>query len=145
MRRFLILMAGLALAAAACGSDSDDEAAEGDAVRTVEVTMRDIDFDPALVPVKKGETVRFVFANEGEIVHDAFLGDTAAQEAHEREMRAADGGEHGHDEEGGDEIVVEPGERGELVYTFDEPGELIIGCHEPGHYEAGMRITVAVS
>lgn len=42
-------------------------------------------------------------------------------------------------------VEVRPGETGELTVTFDKPGDVVIGCHQPGHYEAGMRATVAVS
>lgn len=142
MRRILILVAGLAAVAAACGDDADT--AGGAETRTVEVQMRDIDFDPASIAVERGETVRFVFVNTGKLPHDAFIGDAAAQAEHEQEMRDQEEGGHGHGDDG-DALVVEPGERGELVHTFDEAGELIVGCHEPGHYDARMRIAVSVT
>lgn len=151
MRRILALVAALTLLGGACGGGSDDEgggAAAGDGARTVEITMRDIAFDPAELTVARGEEVRFVFENEGKLVHDAFIGDEAAQEEHEREAREADasggGGGHGHDEGAGSGITVDPGKRGELTHRFDQAGEVFIGCHEPGHYPA-MRITVSVS
>jgi uncharacterized cupredoxin-like copper-binding protein len=53
------------------------------------------------------------------------------------------GGADSEDAEGG--ITVEPGERGELTYTFQAGDELLIGCHEPGHYAGGMKITIDVS
>lgn len=142
------------LVLAACGDDDD---ASGDAgPRTVEIDMVDIAFEPDSVDVEVGETVRFVFTNKGDVVHDAFIGDEAAQEAHEAEMHEAeedmngdmdDEGAHEDDDgmHGEDGISVEPGETGEITYTFDEPGEILIGCHEPGHYDAGMIVTVNVS
>jgi uncharacterized cupredoxin-like copper-binding protein len=152
MRRILAVVAALATVAGACGGGSDDEGdtgAAGDGTRTVEITMRDIAYDPTELTVRKGEEVRFVFVNDGKLVHDAFLGDEAAQDEHEKEMREADaaGGEggHGHDDmaaAGG--ISVDPGKRGELTHRFDSAGELFIGCHEPGHYPQ-MRITVTVA
>lgn len=145
MRRLLVFVGALAVSAAACGSDGDaGDGAADRATRTVQVEMRDIDFDPASVAVQRGETVRFVFTNVGSLVHDAFLGDAAAQEEHERASREGDGGHDEHGDSGGDAITVDPGESGELVHTFDEAGEMVIGCHEPGHYEAGMRIRVSV-
>lgn len=144
MRPMAALLASLALLAGACGSGDDGGDAAGEDARTVEVTMRDIDFDPAAITVEAGETVRFVFVNEGALVHDAFLGDEAAQAEHEREAREQGEQAHGHGE-GGTAITVDPGERGEITHTFTEPGELIIGCHEPGHYDAGMRIRVTVT
>ena len=112
--------------------------------RTVDVTMRDISYDPAAVTVKAGETVKFVFHNEGKIRHDAFLGDEAAQADHEEEMRKeGSGGMDGH--HGDDAITVDPGETGSLTHTFKAGDALIIGCHEPGHYATGMKIAVTVT
>ena len=39
---------------------------------------------------------------------------------------------------------VQPGESGDLSYTFTEPGSYQVGCHQPGHYAAGMKIDVTV-
>ena len=150
MQRILALVAALALLGAACGGGGDDEgdgAASGGGTRTVEVVMRDIAFDPTELTVRRGEEVKFVFENEGKLVHDAFIGDEAAQEEHEREMREAgeggEGGGHGHGAAASG-ITVDPGKRGELTHRFDEAGEVFIGCHEPGHYPA-MRIRVTVT
>jgi uncharacterized cupredoxin-like copper-binding protein len=120
------------------GSSADDP----EPSRTVDVTMRDIHYEPTGVAVKPGETVKFVFHNEGEIIHDAFIGDEAAQAAHEKEMRDGKGGHH--DDEG-HAVTVEPGETADLIYTFDKPATLIIGCHQAGHYTAGMKIAVTVA
>jgi uncharacterized cupredoxin-like copper-binding protein len=112
--------------------------------RTVDVVMKDIAFDPATVTVRAGETVRFVFFNQGQIRHDAFIGDEAAQAAHEKEMREA--GSDGEDHDGdGHGITVEPGDVGSLTHTFKAGDALVIGCHEVGHYAAGMKVAVTVS
>lgn len=127
-----------------CGGGGGHESHSSSADRVVNVTMRDIAFDPAAVEVKAGETVRFVFHNEGQIRHDAFIGDEAAQAEHEKEMReAGSNGKDGHD--GGHGITVEPGDIGSLTHTFEAGDVLIIGCHEVGHYAAGMKVAVTVS
>jgi uncharacterized cupredoxin-like copper-binding protein len=101
--------------------------------------MRDNMFDPAEVEVARGETVRFVFTNEGSVPHDAVIGDQEAQREHAEEM--AEGEMH---HTGGDALTLEPGESGELTYTFEEAGSVEIGCHQPGHYEAGMKVELTV-
>ena len=139
---------GLGLAAvgmSACGGDGDG-APRASGARTVAVEMRDIAFSPERVEVRPAQTVRFRFTNVGKVKHDAFVGDQAAQDAHEAEMRGQDsmgGMNHGS---GGDEegITVDPGKTGELTHTFRSAGSLLIGCHQPGHYAAGMRVTVDV-
>jgi uncharacterized cupredoxin-like copper-binding protein len=149
-RPIVLVTTALALGAlglAACGDDDTTTTGTQDQPRTIEIEMRDIAFSPDEVDVQAGETVRFVFTNTGAVRHDAFIGDEAAQDEHEMEMRGSgdmgDDNGGGHDsmsEEGG--ITVEPGESGEITHTFAEGDELLIGCHEPGHYEAGMRVMV---
>ena len=36
-------------------------------------------------------------------------------------------------------VLLEPGESGVLVWTFNEPVELEFACDVPGHYQAGMK------
>ena len=137
-----VAVAVFSLAAAGCGGDHESHGGTSDAeaTRTIDVVMKEFAYDPAAVTVRAGETVKFVFRNEGAVVHDAFLGDEAAQAEHEREM-AGDDGHEGHDA-----LKVAPGRTGELTHTFEKAGEaLIIGCHETGHWAAGMKLTVTVS
>ena len=143
-------VAAIGLLAAACGDDDTNASGGAGDARTVEVEMVDIAFEPDSLQVADGETVRFVFTNNGEVPHDAFVGDTAAQNEHEQQMRDADEDDgSGMDHEGDDSsdaaVTVEPGETAELTYTFDEAGEIEIGCHQPDHYDAGMKIAVEVA
>jgi uncharacterized cupredoxin-like copper-binding protein len=140
MKRLLIVLAVLVLGA--CGSgDGTPAVAPAGEDRTVEVEMRDIAFAPTTLDVRAGEKVRFVFKNTGQVAHDAFIGDQAAQDAHEREMREGHGG-HG---KGSDAVTVAPGKTAQLVHTFDRPGQIIVGCHQPGHYTGGMKVVVNVA
>ena len=126
-----------ALLVAACGGGSSTKAAG----RTVNVEMRDIAFSPGQLDVRAGETVRFVFHNAGKVAHDAFVGDTKAQDDHEMEMRQAGDMADMHHSGNGGGITVEPGKTAELTHTF-QAGDNLIGCHQPGHYAAGMKVTV---
>lgn len=102
--------------------------------------MVDIAFAPKAIDVKRGDTVKFVFTNNGQIVHDAVVGDAAEQTHHEKAMRADAAGMHG---EGA--VTVKPGKSGEITHTFDKAGTFEIGCHQAGHYGAGMKITANVT
>ncbi len=147
--RHLPLIAGagaLTTLLAACGGSSGAGTTDivgNDATptspMTVEVAMEDIKFDTTTLTVTAGETIDFRFTNTGKIAHDAFIGDAAAQMEHEVEM--SDASAHPMEEAA---IVLQPGESGELSYTFDLPGTYQIGCHQPGHYAAGMKIQVTV-
>jgi uncharacterized cupredoxin-like copper-binding protein len=135
------LAIGLAVTVAACGGGNSVQSAGG--ARTIDIDMRDNDFSTASLQVKAGEQVQFVFHNKGAVVHDAFIGDDAAQAAHELEMRASSSDtQHGHD---GDAVTVEPGQTGTLSHTFANAGVTVIGCHELNHYALGMRIRVTVT
>ena len=137
------LIASIALSGAACSDDdSTDTSGSGDA-RTVQIEMADSAFEPDQLAVAEGGTVRFVFTNNGEVAHDAFIGDAGAQAEHEEQM-GDDMGDMHHDHDSG-AVTVQPGETGELTHTFDEVGTIEIGCHQGGHYSAGMRILVEVS
>lgn len=144
------LVPATAFALAACGGGgasapaSPTGAATGGSVRTVEITALDtLRFEPDSITVGVGETVRFVVTNEGQAVHDFFVGTEEEQMAHEQEM-ADMGGMGGMGQGSTEGLVLDPGETGELTVTFDEPGERQFACHEPGHYAAGMVGTVSV-
>jgi len=117
--------------------------------RTVTIVAKDTSFQPTSISVKAGETVRFVVHNQGQLVHELTIGTKDMQLAHQKEMAefAANGaiqadridrsklGAHAH----GNSVILEPGQSGELVWTFAHAAELEFGCNIPGHYEQGMK------
>lgn len=107
--------------------------------RTIDVSMVDDAFTPASLSVRQGQTVRFVFHNQGHVEHEAVIGTAAAQSAHEAAMAS------GAMDMGVPDLTVAPGGTGSLDYTFGGPGQVWIGCHEPGHYAQGMRALVTVT
>lgn len=133
----VLLFAGLA----ACGSSDSGPAAAGPSdARTVEIEMRDIAFSPTSVDVRAGEKVRFVFKNTGGVTHDAFIGDPAAQDAHEKDMRGA------HDNmKVANAVSVKPGKTASLTYTVPQSGQVLIGCHQPGHFTGGMKAPLNIT
>lgn len=154
-----LLAAALSLVLAACGDDGAvgtpgaPEPAPDSASRTIEIAMVDIAYEPTNLTVSAGETITFVFVNEGAIRHEAVFGNEAVQEEHEAEM-AEMGGMDMDDSEMDDSddddheevpaISLEPGTTGEIEVTFNAGDEMVIGCHEPGHWGAGMRADVTV-
>jgi uncharacterized cupredoxin-like copper-binding protein len=143
-KSLLVISVWIAGSLVACGGSPSRRPMSSGATRIVDVGMRDIAYEPATIRVKAGETVTFVFHNTGTVVHDAFLGDAAAQAEHEREMSdgmAAMGGMHADDPSA---TTVQPRQTATLTHTFTTTGSTIIGCHQPGHYQAGMKLTVVV-
>lgn len=152
MKRTIVFLAASAVIFTACGSDSDDTVGvPGDQPRTIEVAMTDMAFTPNEIDVAAGETVTFVFRNDGAVRHEAVFGDLAEQEAHHAEMaemggthEAMDMGSMPHDQMTEmHSVIVEPGESIEMTHTFDAASTMI-GCHEPGHWEAGMKLDIDV-
>jgi uncharacterized cupredoxin-like copper-binding protein len=108
-----------------------------DADRTVEVqTTEALRFDPASVDVAAGETITFVVTNDTGTPHEFVLGDESYQESH---GDSSDGMDHE-----GNAVTLDPGDSGELTWTFSEAGEVIYACHVAGHYDSGMKGTVSV-
>ncbi len=130
----ILLLGGTALATAAL----DRTPAVS---RTIDVAMTDDAYGPSTMAVATGQTVRFVFRNEGTVVHEALIGDATLQAEHDAGM----GTGAAHAPGGLPMVAVAPGASGELVYTFTRPGTVLIGCHEPGHYALGMRAVITVS
>lgn len=164
MRTILIAASLLALSAAVAsahdahshGGHDHGAAVEGgapgkaaDATRTVTIVATDSEFAPKAVPVKAGETIRFIVRNDGKLVHELTIGTRAMQAEHQSEMLgfAVSGaieadkvdraklGTHDH----GNNVLLEPGQSGEVFWTFAKTGDLEFGCNIPGHYEAGMK------
>ena len=117
---------------------------EGDpkkATRTIRVGMNDrMRFEPQSITVRKGETVRFVVANKGAILHEMVLGTPEALKEHAELMKKHPGMEHDEPSM----THVKPGATGEIVWQFTEAGNFQFACLIPGHFEAGMvgRVTV---
>jgi uncharacterized cupredoxin-like copper-binding protein len=139
-RILVVLFAAIALAGCSQGSHEEHLSGTG---RVVDIEMRDNRFVPDEVSVDAGETIGFRFHNEGEVSHDAFVGDKRAQREHERQAKAGGDG-HDHEETNDEAVTVGPGDTGSLTHTFAEAGTYEIGCHQPGHYADGMvaRVTV---
>lgn len=131
--------------AAAAGEDEHAgmEGMEPEADRVIEVSMTDNEFTPSNFTVEQGETVTFEFTNNGSVTHEAVIGDEEGQKIHGEDL--ADDGQHSHESglHGPAARGIEPGETGEVTYTFEEDTELLIGCHEPDHYET-MKATIEV-
>jgi len=109
--------------------------------RTVEVDMTDaMRFTPATISVKKGETVRFLVKNSGQLKHEMVLGTVKELREHASLMKKFPEMEH----EDPNQLSLEPGKSGELVWQFTRPGTFEFACLQPGHFEAGMRGKIAV-
>ena len=110
--------------------------------RTVEIDMSDkMRFTPAVLTVKRGDTVRFVAKNSGKQLHEMVIGNLKELKEHAELMKKHPGMEH----EEPYMAHVEPGKKAQIVWQFTKAGEFNFGCLIPGHFEAGMVGNIKVT
>jgi uncharacterized cupredoxin-like copper-binding protein len=109
--------------------------------RTIAVDMSDaMRFTPSNVRVNKGETIRFVVRNSGRVKHEMVLGTAKELREHAQLMKRFPEMEH----QDPNQVSLEPGKSGELVWQFTRLGTVDFACLQPGHFDAGMRGRIAV-
>ena len=147
MTKRLVAVLGVVAVLGACGGGGTkvgETAQPGAATRTVEIKQLDTrKFDPVDVEVKEGETVTIKVTNTATSLHEFFLGDEKAQEAHEKEMAAMGDAEMKMSDTEA-RLFLEPGETKSITWKFGK-GKIPFGCHMPGHYEGGMKGTFTVA
>ena len=104
--------------------------------RTIKLGMNDkMRFTPDNLTIKQGETVRFVVANQGKILHEMVIGTIKDLQEHAEMMRQMPNMQHNDP----NMIRVIPNKSGEIVWTFNQAGNFNFACLQPGHSEAGMN------
>lgn len=141
-RAALLLAAAILLGACSSGAS---RIGTDESPRRIDLTMTDqMNFEPATIQGRRGETVRFVVRNASNEAHEAYIGTEEEQRIH-----ATDHSGFGNDQADtphlGYGVHVAPLGNGEFTVTLAADVEYIIGCHYPGHYEAGMRAVIEVT
>lgn len=112
--------------------------------RIVQVTMGEMNgkmtFMPARLEVKKGEQIKFVLRNNGELDHEFVLATVAENLKHAEAMKKNPDMEH--DDPNSKRLA--PKKTAEIVWKFNKIGEFEYACLIPGHKESGMVGTVIV-
>ena len=125
--------------------------------RVINIKMYDNYYEPNLITIKKGETIKFIITNLGEMVHEYNIGTKEMHIKHQPEMQKLIDHEiitfdkidkkkmkemskkdhslaHSHS----NSIMLEPKTQGEIIWKFSKNIELEMACNIPGHYESGM-------
>ena len=125
--------------------------------RTITIKMYDNYYEPAQIQIKKDETIKFIVFNAGELVHEFNIATKEMHIKHQPEMMMMVENEillsnridkekmkqmakknpsmsHSHS----NSVLLSPGEKGELVWKFNNKVKLEAACNVPGHYEVGM-------
>ena len=125
--------------------------------RVIEIKMYDNFYEPNVIKVKKGETIKFKVYNFGEFVHEFNI---ATKEMHlkhkpemaklvENEILLADKidkkkmkemakKDHSMAHSHSNSDLLEPNQNGEIIWKFNTEAKLEAACNIPGHYETGM-------
>ena len=125
--------------------------------RVVNIKMYDNYYEPNLVKIKKGETIKFIIVNLGEMVHEYNIGTKEMHIKHQPEMQKLIDHEiilvdkidkikmkkmskmdHSLGHSHANSIMLEPKASGELIWKFSKDINLEMACNIPGHYESGM-------
>ena len=125
--------------------------------RIVNIKMYDNYYEPKSIKVKKGETIKFVVQNLGEIVHEYNIATKEMHIKHQPEMeRLVEHGillgdkidmvkmkemskkDHSLSHSHSNSVMVEPKKTGEIIWKFSKNIDLEMACNVPGHYQAGM-------
>ena len=125
--------------------------------RTIKVSMYDNYYQPNKFEIKKGETIKFIVQNKGELVHEFNIATKKMHLKHQPEMLMMVENEiiladkidkkkmmkmskknpsmaHKHS----NSVLLSPGESAELIWKFSNSAVLEAACNVPGHYEVGM-------
>lgn len=112
--------------------------------RTILITMREGDgkmlFAPPRLEIRRGEQIRFVLTNNGELEHEFVLATTEENIKHAEEMKKNPDMEH--DDPNAKRVM--PKKKNEIIWRFTKAGTFEYGCLIPGHREAGMTGIIVV-
>jgi len=113
--------------------------------RIVLVTMRETQdgkmiYEPSKLEVKRGEQVRFIITNAGEIPHEFVIASVEDNLKHAEMMKKFPEMEH----DDPNSKTIQPKKKAEIVWRFSKAGTFEFACLIPGHREAGMIGNVAV-
>ena len=130
---------------------------EIDVTRVIKVVMYDNYYEPNSFQIKKGETIKFEVENAGMLVHEFNIANKMMHIKHQPEMiKMAENGillpfsidkekmkkmakmdkSMGHSHS--NSVLLEPKQKGEIIWKFDNAMNIEIACNVPGHYQIGM-------
>jgi len=132
--------------------------------RVIEIKMYDNYYEPNEINIKKGETIRFIVHNYGELVHEFNI---ATKEMHinhqpemmkmvenqilladkidKKKMNEMAKKDHSMAHSHSNSVLLEPNQIAELIWKFSSDKNLEAACNVPGHYEVGMVANIKIN
>ena len=135
----------------------------GEVNRIIKVIMYDNYYEPSSFKIKSGETIKFEVVNAGELVHEFNIANAMMHKKHQPEMEKMVENEilladsidkdkmkkmakidksmgHSHN----NSVLLEPNEKGDIIWKFENAMNIEIACNVPGHYQIGMIAKVDI-
>ena len=134
-----------------------------DVTRVIKVVMYDNYYEPSSFQIKEGETIKFEVENAGMLVHEFNIANKMMHMKHQPEMiKMAENGillafsidkekmkkmakmdkSMGHSHS--NSVLLEPKQKGNIIWKFDNAVNIEVACNVPGHYQAGMIAKVNI-
>ena len=129
--------------------------------RTIEIKMYDNYYEPTEIKIKKGETIKFIVSNYGELVHEFNISTKEMHIKHQPEMmNMVENGillptridkkkmkemskkDHSMSHDHSNSVLLEPNKSADLIWKFNKDTNLEGACNIPGHYEDGMILKI---
>ena len=137
---------------------------ESEVSRTIKVVMYDNYYEPSSFQIKSGETIKFEVENAGMLVHEFNIANKMMHMKHQPEMMKMVENEillavsidkekmkkmakmdkamaHSHSIS----VLLEPKQKGEIIWKFDNAVNIEVACNVPGHYQVGMIAKVDIN
>ncbi len=132
--------------------------------RVIKVKMYDNYYQPNSFSIEAGETIKFEVENLGILVHEFNIANKLMHIKHQPEMsKMAENGillpfsidkekmkkmakmdkSMGHSHS--NSVLLEPKQKGEIIWKFINAVNIEIACNVPGHYQAGMIAKVDIN
>ena len=136
---------------------------ENEVSRIIKVVMYDNYYEPSSFQIKAGETIKFEVENAGKLVHEFNIANKMMHIKHQPEMlKMAENGillafsidkekmkkmakmdkSMGHSHS--NSVLLEPKQKGNIIWKFDNAVNIEVACNVPGHYQAGMIAKVNI-
>ena len=136
---------------------------ESEVSRVIKVIMYDNYYSPSSFQIKAGETIKFEVENAGMLVHEFNIANKMMHIKHQPEMvKMAENGillafsidkekmkkmakmdkSMGHSHS--NSVLLEPKQKGNIIWKFDNAINIEVACNVPGHYQAGMIAKVNI-
>jgi len=134
-----------------------------DISRVIKVIMYDNYYEPSSFQINAGETIKFEVENAGELVHEFNIANKMMHMKHQPEMEKMVENEilfadsidkdkmkkmakmdksmgHSHS----NSVLLEPKQKGDIIWKFDNAVNIEVACNVPGHYQVGMIAKVNI-